>query len=204
MRPGLEGASLARLPKPGCSVALPLAPCLPCPGPAPPPHGETSQKRAEKKFRRKVGPQGKRGGSAGRRGAGRTHRATREGGKRGRGGVAGVSGVAVGLLEPVGGRGGGGQGCVSGGGGGGERACPSGCSRVESMRDTWGWGRRGAELGSQPPDNCRGGALAPGAGAGRGSEGRRGQAPPPRGQQARLSPHCAPGSPPASVSLSPW
>lgn len=64
---GLCGRGISP-PAPRSSVTLlPLASSLPSPSPAPPPHGETSQKRAEKKFRRKVGPQAKRGESAGRR-----------------------------------------------------------------------------------------------------------------------------------------
>lgn len=62
-------------PDSGSSVTLPLAPRLPRPSRAPPPHRETAQKRAEKKFWRKVGLQeetgelaGRRGGEAGRSG----------------------------------------------------------------------------------------------------------------------------------------
>lgn len=59
-----EGTS-PRTPTPRSSVTLRLALRLPRPSPTPPPNGETSQKRAEKKFQHKVGPLGKRGASAG-------------------------------------------------------------------------------------------------------------------------------------------
>lgn len=67
-------------------------------------------------------------------------------------------------------------------------------SCVENMRGTWGRGtcgrgRRGAELGSQPPGICRVAALVPRLRAGRRNKRRRGQAR-PRGQQAGPSPHC--------------
>lgn len=71
----------------------------------------------------------------------------------------------------------------------GSARIPPGGSCVENMRGTWGRGRRGAELGSQPLGICRGAALAPRVGAGRRNKRRRGQAR-PRGQQTGPSPHC--------------
>lgn len=100
-----------------------------------------------------------------------------------------VSGAAVGLLELGGGEEEADRGASWVEVGAGSARVPLG--RVENMRGTWGRGRRRAELGSQPPRDCKGGALAAGAGAGRGSEGRRGQAR-LRGQHT-WPPHRDPG-----------
>ena len=99
---------------PSSSELLPLPlPSSPQPGPASP--RETSQKRAEKKFQRKVGSQGKRGESAGRRGGeGRAPGEARR--KRG---WAGVSGGRWGWGSPEEGQ---------------------GRDRRDASRWRWGWG----------------------------------------------------------------
>ncbi|EAW58356.1 tropomyosin 2 (beta), isoform CRA_c [Homo sapiens] len=156
---------------PRSSVTLPLALRLPRRSPAPPPNGETSQKRAEKKFQHKVGPLGKRGASAGSGGE-EGRRAEGSGARRSQG------------------RGAEGLGTRPGGSGGGERAVTS--LAAAAWKICGARGGRGGELGPEPPGARRKG-LAPGAGAGRGGEGMRGQAG-PGGSKPGHTPHRDRGS----------
>lgn len=167
-RSRLEGGGhVSGLPTPGSSGTLPHAPAYAAPAQPRLPTGKHPKKGQKSKFgvnlasgeERRV--RWGRGGCAGpsaERGRGRV---TRE---------------AAGLQSEDGGRGG--RGGVPGGVRAGGARVPPGCSRVETMRGTWGRGRQGAQLGSRLQGDGRGGALALGAEAGRGSQGRRGQARP--------------------------
>lgn len=186
---------------PSSSELLPLPlPSSPQPGPASP--RETSQKRAEKKFQRKVGSQGKRGESAGRRGG--EGRAPGE--ARGKRGWVGVSGGRWGWVRRRDGEGT--VGTRPGGGGDGGRERAASCLAEATWKICGARGGRGGRARSWDPRlvGSRGGALAPGVGAGSGERGEE-RSGPPSGAANPASICTATGllgSPPASVSPSPW
>lgn len=114
----------------------------------------------------------------------------------------------MGPVEPGAGQGRDAEGRVPGGDGdgGGERAASCPAEAAWKICGARGGGAGGARSWVLSPGDHGGGALAPEAGAGRGWKGEE-RSGPPSGAASRASPRTATGSlgsPPDSVSQSPW